>query len=95
LVPGVLLEASLTDLEVAWKEREQEAHELMTPGYNSTALALRLYALEIRIKTFICKQLRLSRLPKVCKTHDLSELIIFTGMWEELEDPANLAIRQN
>jgi hypothetical protein len=93
--PGLLPEASLADLEVAWKEREEEARELMILGYHSSALSLRLYSLEIRIKPFICKQLKLSHLPKVCKTHDLSELIIFTGMWVELEDPANLAIRQN
>jgi hypothetical protein len=93
--PVFLAEASVTDLEVAWKEREEEARELKAHGYDSTALSLRLYSLEIRIKTLICKQLRLSHLPKVCKTHDLSELIIFTGMWEELEDPANDAVRQN
>jgi hypothetical protein len=93
--PVFLAEASVTDLEVAWKEREAEARELMACGYDSTALSLRLYSLEIRIKTLICKQLKLSHLPKVCKTHDLSELIIFTGIWEELEDPANAAVRQN
>ncbi len=59
------------------------------------ALALRLYALEIRIKTFICKRLRLDNLPRACKTHDLSELIIFTGLWEQLQDPVNAAIRTN
>ena len=56
---------------------------------------MRLYSLEIRLKTHICRLLKLSHLPRVCKTHDLSELIIFTGMWEELEDPVNAAVRQN
>jgi hypothetical protein len=93
--PVFLLEASVAELEVAWKEREEEARELKTHGYESTALSFRLYSLEIRIKTLICKQLKLSHLPKVCKTHDLSELITFTGMWEELEDPANGVVRQN
>jgi hypothetical protein len=93
--PRLLPEASVTDLEVAWKEREEEARELVARGYNSMALSLRLYSLEIRIKTLICKQLKLSHLPKACKAHDLSELIIFTGMWAELEDPANFGIRQN
>jgi hypothetical protein len=93
--PGLLAEASLTNLEAAWRERDAEAHQLMVHGYHSTGLSLRLYSLEIRIKSFICKQLTLSHLPKVCKTHDLMELIIFTGMWHELQDPVNAAVRQN
>jgi hypothetical protein len=84
-----------TDLEVAWKEREEEARVLTGPGFHSMALSMRLYSLEIRLKTHICRLLKLSHLPRVCKTHDLSELIIFTGMWEELEDTANAAVRQN
>jgi hypothetical protein len=95
LAPGLLPDALLSDLETAWREREEEASQLTAAGYNSMAVALRLYSLEIRLKTIICKQLRLSRLPKACKTHDLTDLIIFTGGWEELDDPANLAIRQN
>jgi hypothetical protein len=94
-VPGLLPDALLTDLEVAWSERELEAGELFAKNYNSVGLALRLYALEIRLKTLICKHLKLSLLPKACKTHELSELVIFTGRWEELEDPANTIIRQN
>jgi hypothetical protein len=95
MVPGLIAGTTLADLDVAWREREEEARELMALGYHSMALALRLYALEIRIKTFICKRLRLDNLPRACKTHDLSELIIFTGFWEELLDPANATIRQN
>jgi len=94
-VSSVLIDASQLELEVAWKEREEEASQLMAHGSNSTALALRIYSLEIRVKAIVCKQLKLSHLPKACKTHDLSELIVFTGMWEELEDPANSTIRQN
>ena len=94
-IPGLLPDALLTNLEIAWAERDEEASQLVAAGYNSTAMALRLYSLEIRFKTIVCKQLKLSRLPRACRTHDLSELIIFTGMWEELDDPAKLAIRQN
>jgi hypothetical protein len=93
--PALIPDALLSDLEIAWREREEKASQLMAVGYNSTALGLRLYSLEIRLKTIICKQLKLNRLPMACKTHDLSVLIVFTGMWEELDDPANLAIRQN
>jgi hypothetical protein len=56
---------------------------------------LRIYALEIRIKTVICKRLALNHLPGHCKTHDLTELIIFTGLLAELDDPANATIRAN
>ncbi len=93
--PGLLPETSVTDLEVAWKEREEEARELTVPGFHSMALSMRLYSLEIRLKTHICRLLKLSHLPRVCKTHDHSELIIFTGMWEELENPANGMLRRN
>jgi hypothetical protein len=92
---GLLPNALLADLEPARAEREEEARELIAQGYNSTGLALRLYSLEIRLKTLISKQLNLSRLPRACKTHNLAELIIFTGMLEELDQTANVAIRQN
>jgi hypothetical protein len=94
-VPGLIPGTTLADLEVAWREREEEARELVALGFHSMALSLRIYALEIWVKTFICKRLRLDNLPRACKTHDLSELIIFTGLWEQLQDPANAAIQQN
>ncbi len=59
------------------------------------AAALRCYALEIRIKTLVCERLNLEELPRACKTHDLRELIIFTGLWGELNDPVNMAVASN
>ncbi|MGZ3433261.1 MAG: hypothetical protein ACXWN0_16195, partial [Isosphaeraceae bacterium] len=50
---------------------------------------------EIRIKTIICKRLGIDLLPGHCKTHQLDELIIFTGLLGTLDDPANDGIRQN
>lgn len=94
-MPGLLPDVKLIDLDVAWGEREAVAGALLAAGYDAVALALRLYALEIRIKSAFCKQLRLNYLPRACKTHDLAELIVFSGIWEQLEDPANDAIRQN
>lgn len=94
-VSRVLLQTSQSELEVAWKEREEEAAQLLAHGFNSTALALRIYSLEIRIKAIICTHLKLSHLPAACKTHGLSELIVFTGILEELEEPAKSTIRQN
>ena len=39
--------------------------------------------------------LKLYYLPLILKSHELSKLIIFTGLWDELEDPKNDAVRQN
>jgi hypothetical protein len=92
--PG-LIETNLADLDLAWPERESEAVELDRLGFGTMSLGFRLYALEIRIKAIICRRLNLELLPRACKTHDLSELVIFTGLWAELADPANSAILQN
>lgn len=94
-IPGLLADAKRSDLELAWSEREEEAQKMLSEGYDSMAVALRLYSLEIRVKVRICTHLRLSLLPRVCKIHDLQELIIFTGLWEELNDPANVSIKQS
>ncbi|QEH33377.1 hypothetical protein OJF2_18780 [Aquisphaera giovannonii] len=84
----------LMDLEAAWREREIEAAKLVA-DHPSTGLALRIYALEIRLKTLICKTLAIPFLPRQCKTHAIDELIVFTGFSSELDDPANAGIRQN
>jgi hypothetical protein len=81
---GLLNDTKLVDLEVAWRERVNEATALSSAGYQSMALALRFYALEIRLKSIVCKRLNLSLLPGACKTHDLSELIIFTGLLSDV-----------
>jgi hypothetical protein len=64
-------------------------------AFPTMALALRLYSLEIRIKTIICKRLNLDLLPGHCKTHNLSELMIFTGLLAELNDPTKIVLRRN
>lgn len=91
----VLSQTKLVDLEVAWRERELEAAALKAAGHAAMALALRLYCVEIRIKTIICKHLTVASLPVACKTHNLEELLIFTGLWAELLDPNKLAIKNN
>jgi hypothetical protein len=93
--PGLLREATLKDLELASPERAAEGNELLKLGFGSSALALRLYSLEIYLKVIICKHLGFDFLPRACKTHDLAELLIFTGRLAELEDPTNIMIRQN
>ena len=91
---GLSDDTTLDDLEKAWTERVQEAQALAA-RFPATALALRLYVLEIRIKAIICKRLSLVKLPNHCKIHDLDELIIFAGLITELDDPKNAEIRRN
>jgi len=88
-------DATRDDLEQAWKEREAEAGLLTAGGSHPMALALRVYSLEIRLKWQICRHLKLGYLPKACKTHDLSEIVILSGLWSELDDPANGDLRSN
>ena len=92
---GLMPETSRTDLELAWKDRDAEAALLTAGGSYPMALAIRVYSLEIRLKWLVCRHLNLEYLPKACKTHDLAELIIFTGLWTELDDPANGNLRSN
>lgn len=92
---GLMTETTLADLEIAWNERQEEARALRDRGFHSTAAALRLYSLEIQVKILICHHLALPCLPNACKTHDLTELIIFTGLWRELQDPSFSLVREN
>ena len=85
----------LTDLEEAWQDREREAANLKAAGHEMMALVLRLYVVEIKLKTLICRTLKLEQLPSDCKTHGLNRLIIFTGLFAELNEPANLALKKN
>ncbi len=72
------------NLELAWRERSEEAELLIRAGYLSMGVCLKAYALEARIKLRICDHLGLDLLPTACKTHDLAQLIIFTGLVAEL-----------
>lgn len=93
--PQGLIDTTLTHLEGAWKEREEEAKGLASLGYHSTAAGLRLYALEILVKILICKRLNLPSLPAACKSHNLVELLVYTGAWQEMQDPSCSLVRAN
>lgn len=92
---GLMPETTRADLEIAWKEREAEATHLAAAGFHSMTVAIRLYSLEIRLKWMICRHLNLDQLPRACKTHDLSELAIFTGLMSELDEPNRENLRLN
>ncbi|MGE3820957.1 MAG: hypothetical protein AB7I30_16205 [Isosphaeraceae bacterium] len=92
---GTLPDASLVDLEVAWADREREASTLHAGGHLSMSLALRFYCLEIRLKTIICKVLKLDALPRELMTHDLNKLIKYTGLFALLNDPSNTSLKRS
>jgi hypothetical protein len=60
--PNLLHDASRSDLDLAWRDREAEAASLIAAGSFSMGLALRVYALEIRLKWRICRLLMTSRI---------------------------------
>ncbi|WP_165245264.1 hypothetical protein [Paludisphaera soli] len=93
--PHGLIETTLVHLQTAWVEREQEAKAMRDLGFHSTAAALRLYSLEILVKVVICKRLNLPSLPAACKSHNLAELLVFTGAWLEMQDPSSSLVRLN
>lgn len=92
---GLSDSTTVRDLEVAWEERAREAQVLMGQGHYTMAISLRIYSLEILLKTLICKTLKLKTLPYHCFTHDLGELMLFSGFSNELEEPEKSEIYEN
>ena len=92
---GLMENAKRADFELAWMEREQEAGLLRAGGSRSMEICLRFYALECRIKAIICKHLDLDSLPKACKTHDLTELLIFSGLHRKLLETTNEGLEKS
>jgi hypothetical protein len=91
---GLSLDTTLVNLEAAWRERVAES-AVLEPTSPTMAIASRVYALEIGLKVLVCKKLGLSSLPKHCMTHDLNEIMIFTGLHPELNDPVNVGLLKN
>ena len=90
---GLLNETTLAGLQASWPERIEEANLLLQAGLRSMGVCLMVYAFEVRVKTRICEHLDLDLLPRACKTHDLTELIIFTGLMKELSTPSNSRVK--
>ena len=86
---GLLNDTTRVNLGSAWRERLEEAEILIQAGHLSMGVCLKAYAMEARIKLRICEHLQLDLLPSACKTHDLAQLIIFTGLVDELKDSSN------
>lgn len=90
-----LTQTALIHLDEAWKEREEEAKALRLSGFHSTSASLRIYALEILLKVLVCRKLELPLLPSACRTHNLEEVLLFTGLTRELQEPSRASIRQS
>lgn len=88
-------ETSLDDLETAWQERAEEAEAMARLGFLSTSASLRIHALEVLLKTLVCERLRVFSLPAACRTNELDELLIYTGLRGEIENPALSSVRMN
>jgi hypothetical protein len=70
----------LADIDQAWRDRLTESLILREAGRHGAAIALGLYALEIMLKSMICRRLNLDHLPVGFQIHDLDGLLILTGM---------------
>ncbi len=87
--------ATRSDLDAASIDRLTEAEEFLSSGHFPSAIAMGLYALEIRLKERICHRLDLDELPRAFEIHDLSGLLVLSGLKRRLEDPANVPVRAN
>jgi hypothetical protein len=81
------LGASVSDLTVAFQDRLSDANALLAGGSHAAAIASGLYAIEIFLKTRICKLLALNQMPKVFEIHDLYGLATAAGLRAKIDDP--------
>jgi len=82
------LGASNADLTAAWQDRLEDAKVLLAGGRHAAAIAAGIYAVEILLKSRICRTLKLSHMPKVFEIHDLWGLATSAGLRQAIEDPA-------
>jgi hypothetical protein len=87
--------ANLADLEVAWKDRLEDAEQLRVAGRYSTAITMGLYAIEILLKVKICQKLELLWLPKPLEIHDLDGLMVMSGLSARLARERRRRVRAN
>lgn len=89
--------APVQDLDLAWQERLEDARILLAQGRTDSALIQAIYALEIRLKERICRQLDLRQLPHPLEIHDLQGLLIVSGLSGRMEasTPLERRVRVN
>jgi HEPN domain-containing protein len=89
------LGATVGDLDTAANDRLSDAEKLLSSRRYPSAIAMGLYALEIRLKERICRRLDLDQLPRPFETHDLSGLLVLSGLRRRLDDPSNARVKAN
>jgi len=67
------------------RDRKEDFEALRKQGRWTASVYLGPYIVEARLKFKVCEVLKLERLPLVLKTHNLFALIIFAGLFNELE----------
>lgn len=67
------------------RDRKEDFEALRKQGRWTASVYIGPYIVEARLKFKICEVLKLERLPLVLKTHDLLALVIFAGLFNELE----------
>jgi len=82
------LEALEADLDVASNDRLIDADALLAARRYASAVAMGVYALEIRLKARICRRLDLDALPKPFEIHDLASLLTLSGLLRRINDPS-------
>jgi hypothetical protein len=87
--------AKRPDLDKAWTDRLADAKALLGAKRSAWSIASGLYALEIRLKFLVCKNLDLSYLHGAAFTHDLSALLILAGLSQRINDPSLSGVKIN
>lgn len=78
------LKGPLEELNAAALDRMKDAEVLLEGGRFGSAIAMGLYALEIALKSAICRRLDLDSLPEPFFIHDLNELLILSGLSKKI-----------
>ena len=90
------LSITAADLDQSWQDRLDDAKALDAAGRWASAIAARLYALEIYLKFRICERLKLTNPPRKLEIHDLEALVVFAGFYQVLSTmPSNSNLKQN
>lgn len=89
------LRAAIDELDAAANDRVTDAESLFVAGRYAAAIAMGLYALEIRLKERICRRLELDALPVAFEIHDLGGLLTLAGLSKRMEDPSNASVLLN
>lgn len=76
--------ATPAQLESAWRNRLEESKSFHESGRFPMSIALGYYSLEILLKFRICRLLDVDELPRPLHTHDVNQLLQFSGLQRRL-----------